>query len=74
MDKTRFSLRAARAQAGLGRAEAAEKLGVNGGTLWRWERGMMSPPAKTAVRMCELYGLGFDEIDWEGGKTCFIQQ
>lgn len=63
-----FSLRAARIQAGLGRAEAAEKIGTNGGTLWRWETGQQSPPAKTAVRICALYGLDFDEIDWEKGE------
>lgn len=70
----RFALRAARIQAGLGHAEVAKKLGVNPATLTRWESGYQSPPAKTAVRICELYGLGFDEIDWEGGKTCFIKQ
>ena len=64
--KRRVSLRTARIQAGLGRVEVAEKIGVNVGTLWRWETGQQSPPAKTAVWFCELYGLGFDEIDWTG--------
>lgn len=64
MDKRRrFSLCTARIQAGLGRAEAAEKIGTNGGTLWRWETGQQSSPAKTAVRICAVYGLDFDEID-----------
>lgn len=64
----KFSLRAARAQAGLGKAETAELLGVNPGTLWRWERGKMSPPADMAERICALYGMDFEDIDWGGGK------
>ena len=60
----KFSLRAARAQAGLGSAETAKRLGVDPGTIWRWERGKMSPPADIAERMCRLYGLSFEDIDW----------
>ena len=60
----KFSLRAARARAGLGKQETAEKLGVNAGTIWRWERGKMSPPADIAERMCRLYGLSFEDINW----------
>ena len=66
--KRRFSLRAARIQVGLGRAEAAEKIGVNGGTIWRWERGIQSPPADMAERICRMYGFKFEDIDWTKGE------
>ena len=61
----KFSLRAARAQAGLGKAEIAKKLGVDPGTIWRWERGKMSPPADVAEKICKLYGVAFEDIEWE---------
>lgn len=59
-----FTLKAARIQAGIGRAEAAERLGVRPDSIWRLEIGTQSPPARTAEKMCEMYGLSFDEIDW----------
>ena len=66
--KRKFSLRAARVQAGLGKDEVAEELGVSTSSLWRWETGRICPPASMAMKMCELYGLSFDEIDWTKGE------
>ena len=61
----KFSLRAARIQAGFGKDEAAEKLGISTSSLWRWEAGQICPPASTAERICELYGVAFEDIDWD---------
>ena len=60
----KMTLRAARAQAGVTRKKVAERLGVNVGTIWRWERGIMSPPADVAEKICALYGVAFEDIDW----------
>ena len=60
----KFSLRAARTQAGLGRTETAEKLGVGSDSIWRWETGRQSPPADVAEKICRLYGMSFEDIDW----------
>lgn len=65
----KFKLKAARINAGLKQAEAAEKLGVSISTLKKWES---TDPEKRAYpkqpqieKLCSLYGIPYDYIDFD---------
>lgn len=62
----RFSLRAARAYAGLSLHEASEKLGVSYPTLQGWESGRVEPKPSKIEEMATLYGVE--------AKDIFLQQ
>lgn len=63
----RLSIRAARVNAGLTQQEVFAKTGIARSTLTRWEYGLTVPNEKNKARLCSLYGLDADEIDWEKG-------
>ena len=60
----KFSLKAARINAGLTQKEAATKLGVSNATLCNWENGVSFPNAEQIEKICELYGLPYDHINF----------
>ena len=60
----KFTHKAVHVQVGLGRTEAAERFRVGSDSIWRWKTGRQSPPADVAERICELYGVRFEDIDW----------
>lgn len=58
----KMKLKAARVNAGLTQKEAAEKIGVSNKTLWSWENGMSVPNQIYIDRICELYGVSYDNL------------
>lgn len=54
--------KAARVNAGLGQAEAAERLGIHKTTLSNYETGKTMPGMKTGMNMAELYGISIDDF------------
>lgn len=58
----KISLAAARVNAELTQKQAAEKMGVNIGTMIKWESGKTSPRAKQLVELCNLYGCTMGDI------------
>ena len=64
MEIVKFSLAAARVNAGLSQKEAAEKLGISNKTLCRWENYQTYPSADMVQKICELYGIPYDQINF----------
>lgn len=59
-----MTLEAARVNAGLKQKEAAEKLGISNKTLGSWENGITFPPADMIPKICDLYGVSYDHINF----------
>lgn len=64
MKIVKFSLAAARVNAGLSQKEAAEKLGISNKTLCSWENYLTYPSADIVPKICELYGIPYDQINF----------
>lgn len=64
MEIVKFSLAAARVNAGLSQKEAAEKLGISNKTLCSWENYQTYPSADMVPKICELYGIPYDQINF----------
>lgn len=64
MEFVKFSLAAARVNAGLSQKEAAEKLGISNKTLCSWENYQTYPSADMVPKICELYGIPYDQINF----------
>lgn len=58
----KIKLSAARVNAGLTQAEVAKELGVAPSTVRNWENGKTYPKQPAIERMCELYGVSYDNI------------
>lgn len=58
----KLTLEAARVNAGYSQKEAAEKLGVSNATLCNWENGKSFPSVKYVKKICELYGVSYEDI------------
>lgn len=58
----KITLKAARVNAGLTQKEASERLDVSNKTLCRWEQGKSFPGADKIAKICELYGVAYDNI------------
>lgn len=63
-DSKKFSLRAARVNANLKQTEACEKLGITQKTLIGYERNYRSPTIDVVMKMCELYNVGIDQLNF----------
>ena len=57
-----ISLEAARVNAGLSQKTAAERLGVNVGTLHNWEKGKTFPDVDKFKALCAIYGCPAEHI------------
>ena len=57
-----MTLEAARRNVKLTQKEAAERLGISNGTLCNWENGVSFPNVQQVEKICELYGLTYDDI------------
>ena len=64
MEVFRISLAAARVNANLTQKEAAEKLNVSNKTLNSWEAGKSMPKADMIPKICDLYGVGYDNLNF----------
>ena len=60
----KITLASARVNAGLTQKEAAVKLGVSNKTLSSWENGESFPDALQIEKICELYGVPYDNINF----------
>lgn len=60
----KFSLASARINAGLTQKEAAKQLGVSNKTLNSWENYMAYPKINYVVKLCELYNISYDDINF----------
>lgn len=58
------SLKGARIDAELSRKQVCEDLGIHENTLASYELYKTKPDINTALRLCELYGCGLDDIKW----------
>lgn len=60
----KISLKAARVNAVLSQKEAAKMLGISNKTLCSWENGKTYPDQPMIEKLCVLYGVTYDMIDF----------
>lgn len=60
----KITLEAARRNAGLTQKDAADQLGISNKTLGNWENGVTFPDAMQIVKICDLYGVPYDCINF----------
>lgn len=58
----RLTLAAARVNKGYTQAVAAKELGINVNTLKNWENGTTYPKQPQIEKICEVYGVTYDEL------------
>lgn len=58
----KLTLKAARINAGLTQAEAAEKIGVSVTTLVSYEKGRAFPDVRTVKRIEDAYGVEYKDL------------
>ena len=58
----KLTLKAARINAGLTQSEAAQKLGIEPGTLSSYERGKHFPNVPVIKKIEDLYGVPFGDL------------
>lgn len=64
MEIVKFTLASARVNAGLSQKKAAEELGISNKTLCSWENYASYPGADMIPKICELYGIPYDQINF----------
>lgn len=57
-----ITLASARVNVGLTQKQAALMLGVSNSTLCSWEKGESFPDALQIAKICELYGVPYDNL------------
>jgi transcriptional regulator with XRE-family HTH domain len=60
----KITLRAARVNAGYSQKAAAELLEVSNKTLCNWENGKTFPDQPMIEKICNLYGVTYDMINF----------
>lgn len=60
----RITLTAARVNAGYSQKRAAELLGISNKTLCNWENGKTFPDQPMIEKICNLYGVTYDMINF----------
>ena len=58
----KFTLKAARVQAGLTQDEVARKLNKSKNTIVSYEKGRSSPDIETGKALAKIYGMSVDDI------------
>lgn len=64
LKNNKISLKAARINANLTQAEAAEKMKVSVNMLWRWEQNPSIVPVKYLKDIEQAYNMPYDNIDF----------
>lgn len=64
-----MSLAAARVNAGFSQREAAKRLNVTQKTLCSWEKARTFPKPEQIEKICELYGVTYEQINFFNPKT-----
>lgn len=62
----KLTLRAARVNAGFTQEESAKEIGCSVSTIKNWENGKTFPRSKHIEKICILYGVHFDNINFCG--------
>jgi len=62
----KIKLKAARINAGFSQKNAAKELGISNKTLCSWENYKTFPRQPMIEKLCNLYGLSYDAIDFRG--------
>lgn len=62
MKVLQISLAAARVNAKLTQKQAADALHISNKTLNNWETGRAMPKADMIAKLCDLYGVGYDNL------------
>lgn len=60
----KITLSAARVNAGYSQKKAAELLGISNTTLCNWENGKTFPDQPMIEKICNLYGVTYDMINF----------
>lgn len=60
----KITLSAARVNAGYSQKAAAELLDISNKTLCNWEKGKSFPDQPMIERLCNLYGVTYDMINF----------
>ena len=60
----KITLEAARVNAGYTQKGAAQMLKISNTTLGKWENGETFPSADKINDICELYGVGYDHLNF----------
>lgn len=60
----KISLAAARINAGFSQKDAAKALQISNTTLGKWERGESFPTADKIPKICDLYGVHYDNLNF----------
>lgn len=60
----KISLKAARVNADLSQKEAAKMLKISNATLGKWEKGTAFPSMAQVPKICDLYKLPYDSINF----------
>ena len=63
----KITLAAARVNANLTQKQVAETLGVAVSTIKNWESGKTFPKQPMIEKLCELYGIPYDYINFNVG-------
>ena len=66
---SKFTLKAARVNAGLKQKDAAKDLKVSNKTLSNWENGKAMPKADKIALICNLYKMDYNDIIFLPTKT-----
>lgn len=61
---TKITLSALRVNAGYSQKKAAELLEISNSTLCNWEKGKTFPDQPMIEKICELYGVTYDMINF----------
>lgn len=61
---SKISLRAARVNAKMRQADVAKELDVAISTVRNWESGKTFPKQPVIEKLCGLYGVSYDNIDF----------
>ena len=64
MEFVKFNLAAARVNAGYSQKGAAEALGISNKTLCSWENYQTYPGADMIPKICDLYGIPYDQVNF----------
>ena len=56
------SLALLRKQQGLTQKELAQKIGVESNTVWKWEKGIITPSVETVQKLAEFLNVSMDEL------------
>ena len=58
----RGNMKAERARLGLSLEEAANSIGVNRNSLFRWENGEVEPTAENLAKLAQFYGCSVEYL------------